>query len=114
MKRTALVFTLFVGIVCLCSCNVQNKAEKLAEKYVKGLLYVPNSYEAISAAVDSAFYAPIMDDVIVEKVQEILDVEYKMADLENRLKSVEVELKHAKSSMAIWSGSSSAFARNEY
>ena len=92
----------FVG----CTMSSEKKATSIVEKAVKASLYHPNSYDPIGTVVDSAF-TPIDDPDFFEKT-------LKLYELANELDQCDREMKHAKSSMAIWSHPYDAFSRNEY
>lgn len=115
MKTKSLFISLFIIAIGFCSCqNNQSKAEKLAKYYIQSVLYVPDSYEAISTTFDSAFYSPIMDELTINKAQEILEAEKRIPELERELERIERNIKSAKSSMSIWSDSRSSYAKNQY
>ena len=92
----------FVG----CSVSPEKKANSIVEKAVKASLYHPDSYDPIGSVVDSAF-APMDDPDFFEKTLKLYKLGIEMEDCDS-------EMKHAKSSMMIWSGSWDAFSKNEY
>ena len=92
----------FVG----CTVSPEKKAASIVEKAVKASLYHPNSYDPIGTIVDSAF-APMDDPDFFEKTLKLYELGVEMEDCDR-------EMKHAKSSMAIWSNPYDAFSRNEY
>lgn len=92
----------FVG----CTVSPEKKAASIVEKAVKASLYHPNSYDPIGTIVDSAF-APMDAPDFFEKTLKLYELGVEMEDCDR-------EMKHAKSSMAIWSNPYSAFSRNEY
>ncbi|MBO2526296.1 MAG: hypothetical protein ILP24_06620 [Paludibacteraceae bacterium] len=92
----------FVG----CTVSPEKKAASIVEKAVKESLYHPNSYDPIGTIVDSAF-APMDDPNFFEKTLKLYELGVEMDDCDR-------EMKHAKSSMAIWCDSYDAFSRNEY
>lgn len=100
----------FLGLAALafvaCSVSPEKKAASIVEKAVKASLYHPNSYDPIETVVDSAF-APMDDPDFFEKTLKLYEIGIEMEDCDR-------EMKHAKSSMAIWSNPHSAFSRNEY
>ena len=51
------------------------RAERLAEKEVKQMLYVPDSYEAIETSIDSAFLSKYTDPQILSAAAEIIEIE---------------------------------------
>lgn len=83
----------------------EKKAASIAEKAVKASLYHPDSYDPIGTVVDSAF-AP-MDD------PDFFDKTLKLYELIIEMEYCDSDIKHAKSSMAIWSHPYNAFSRNE-
>ena len=101
---------LFIGFAALafvgCTITPEKKASSIVEKAVKSSLYHPNSYDPIGTAVDSAF-APLDAPDFFEKT-------LKLYKLGLEMESCDREMKHAKSSMAIWSNPYSTFSRNEY
>lgn len=105
---TILAITL---IACLTSCqSTQQKAEALAEKATKHLLFIPDSYEAVSTQVDTAFYNPCFEPEVITEVKKILDAEDAIND-------AKLSMSSASSSMAIWGkhyGYYSDFERHEY
>lgn len=100
----------FLGLAALafvaCSVSPEKKAASIVEKAVKASLYHPNSYDPIETVVDSAF-APMDDPDFFEKTLKLYEIGIEMEDCDS-------EMKHAKSSMAIWSNPYDAFSRNEY
>lgn len=92
----------FVG----CTVSPEKKAASIVEKAVKASLYHPNSYDPIGTIVDSAF-APMDDPDFFEKTLKLYELGVEMEDCDR-------EMKHAKSSMMIWSGSWDAYSKNEY
>lgn len=101
---------LFVTIATLvfvgCTMSPEKKAASIAEKAVKASLYHPNSYDPIGTVVDSAF-APVDDPDFFEKTLKLYELGIEMEDCDS-------EMKHAKFSMMIWSGSWDAYSKNEY
>jgi hypothetical protein len=100
----------FIGLVAFvfvgCSLSPEKKAASIVEKAVKASLYHPNSYDPIGTVVDSAF-APMDDPYFFEKTLKLYELGIEMDQCDR-------EMKHAKSSMAIWSGSWDSFSKNEY
>lgn len=73
---------------------------------VKESLYLFNSYDPIRTIVDSAF-APMDNPAFFEKTLKLYELGVEMEDCDH-------EMKLAKSSMMIWSGSWDAYSKNEY
>lgn len=101
-------FLLFIAVVfTACSQSPEQKAQKLVEEQIKKSLYHPETYEAVETVLDSAF-APKDDPAVYEKA-------LKLCKLAIAAQEYDEKMKHAKSSMAIWSGPyMSAYGRNEY
>lgn len=101
---------ILVGISALafvgCTVSPEKKAASIVEKAVKSSLYHPDSYDPIGTVVDSAF-APKDDPDFFEKTLNLYEISVEMDQCDRKMK-------HAKSSMAIWSNPYSAFSRNEY
>lgn len=90
-----------------CSQSQEDKANAVIKAELRKSLYLPDSYKPIDTKVDSAF-APFDSPELFEIMEECGKIGKELHDLESEMKS-------AKSSMSIWSGSDrSAFARNEY
>ena len=105
MKKLALLSfaaLVFVG----CTVSPEKKAASIVGKAVKASLYHPNSYDPIGTIVDSAF-APMDDPDFFEKTLRLYELGVEMDECDRKMK-------HAKSSMAIWSNPYSEFSRNEY
>ncbi len=105
MKRVLLAVIL-VAFCISCSRSPENKANKLIEKDLKKVLYVPESYDPVETKVDSAF-TPFDDPVFVDKTMQLLDLATSIEEYDNNIKE-------AKSSMSLWDNMGSAFSRNEY
>lgn len=94
---------MFVG----CSLSPEKKAASIVEKAVKASLYHPNSHDPIGTVVDSAF-APMDDPDFFEKTLKLYEHGIEMDQCDR-------EMKHAKSSMALWNlGYGSAYSRAKY
>lgn len=90
-----------------CSQSQEDKANAVIKAELRKSLYLPDSYKPIDTKVDSAF-APLDSPELFEKLDEFGKIAREVSELDSEIKS-------AKSSMSIWSGSDrSAFARNEY
>lgn len=106
MKK--IFYLALVAIVMVaCGQSQEQKAEYLIKESLKKSLYKPETYKPVETKVDSAF-APYDDPVFFEELAELGKMNSEYEELESKAK-------HAKSSMAIWSGPyMSAYGRNEY
>lgn len=94
-------------VMVACGQSQEQKAEYLIKESLKKSLYKPETYKPVETKVDSAF-APYDDPAFFEELAELGKINSEYEELESKAK-------HAKSSMAIWSGPyMSAYARNEY
>lgn len=107
MKKIIL-FSMAVIMFCTQSCqkSPEAKAESLIENTLKKNLYHPESYEAVETQLDSA-YAPFDDPKFYENT-------LKLATYDREAVELDKEIKRAKTSMSIYSGSYSEYSRNEY
>lgn len=101
---------LLIGIAAFfasCGNSPESKANALIEKELRKQLYKPDTYNPIETSIDSAF-SPKDDPVIIEKMKELIPLGEDFEKYQN-------DVKHAKSSMAIWEGPyQSSFGRNNY
>lgn len=106
MKK--IFYLALVAIVMVaCGQSQEQKAEYLIKERLKKSLYKPETYKPVETRVDSAF-APYDDPAFFEELAELGKMNSEYEELESKAK-------HAKSSMAIWSGPyMSAYGRNEY
>ena len=94
-------------IMVACGQSQEQKAEYLIKESLKKSLYKPETYKPVETKVDSAF-APCDDPALFEELAEL-------GKMNSEYEELELKAKHAKSSMAIWSGPyMSAYGRNEY
>lgn len=106
MKKILLFLPLCFGIIGLTSCkSTQARAEELVETLIKSSLYLPDTYESVSTQVDTAYYNPCFD-------QQVLNYAKTIVDAEKVIERSTVDMKRAKSTMALW-GSYSAYARQQ-
>ena len=106
MKKILLLFSIAL-IFCSCSKSPEDKANGLIKAELRKSLYKPDSYKPIETKLDSAF-TPYDNPVLFEKMKELVEMGVELDGLDR-------DLKHAKSSMSIWSGPyMSSFGRNEY
>ena len=106
MKK--IFYLALVAIVMVaCGQSQEQKAEYLIKESLKKSLYKPETYKPVETIVDSAF-APYDDPAFFEELA-------KLGKMNSEYEELESKAKHAKSSMAIWSGPyMSAYGRNEY
>ncbi len=102
---------LFLISLCLlaaaCAKTPEQKAEVLIKDSIQKTLVLPESYQAVETQLDSAF-TPYHDP---EYIATVLDL-YKMVA---SLDEIDLQMKRAKSNMAIWSGPyQSSFGREQY
>lgn len=105
MKKISVLALLLVLLVS-CSSN-EDKANRLIKKEMKKTLFIADSYEPVETQLDSAF-APFDNPELFDFFQ-----------YSEELEKVKLDIKHAKSSMSIWSESYSSlgesqFVKNEY
>lgn len=106
MKKT-IYFAIVAVIMVACGQSQEQKAEALIKESLKKSLYKPETYKPVETKVDSAF-APYDDPEFFEELAELGKMTSEFVELEEKAK-------HAKSSMAIWSGPyQTSFGRNEY
>jgi len=99
--------TLIAIVMVACGQSQEQKAESLIKESLKKSLYKPETYKPVETKVDSAF-APYDDPVFFEELTEL-------SKMTSEYEELELKVKLAKSSMAIWSGlDMSAYGRNEY
>ena len=100
-------FALLAIVMVACGQSQEQKAEYLIKESLKKSLYKPETYKPVETKLDSAF-APYDDPAFFEELAELGKMNSEYEELESKAK-------HAKSSMAIWSGPyMSAYGRNEY
>ena len=102
------ILILIAAAVMLVSCgkSPEQKANALIKEHMQKTLYLPDSYDPAETVIDSAF-SPVDDPEFHGKLLKAYQLDRQFAKLDE-------EIKHAKSSMAIWSSPYSAFSRNEY
>lgn len=109
MKKVSVLALLLVLLVS-CSSN-EDKANRLIKKEMKKTLFIADSYEPVETQLDSAF-APFDNPELFERM-------FDFFQYSEELEEVKLDIKHAKSSMSIWSESYSSlgesqFVKNEY
>ena len=106
MKKFILVFSVALLFIS-CGQSPEEKANALIKTELRKSLFKPDTYNPIETKLDSAF-APYDDPTLYKKLEEL----YKLA---SEAEDLDLKMKHAKSSMSIWSGPySSSFSRNQY
>ena len=106
MKKIFYLALLAIVMVA-CGQSQEQKAEYLIKESLKKSLYKPETYKPVETKVDSAF-APYDDPAFFEELAEL-------GKMNSEYEEMVSKAKHAKSSMAIWSGPYiSAYGRNEY
>lgn len=90
-----------------CTKTPEQKAEALIKDAILKSLVFPDTYQAVETSLDSAF-TPSHDPEVINTVLDICKKGMEMDKLDK-------EMKRAKSSMAIWSGSyMSAYDKEQY
>lgn len=74
-------------------------------------LYDYKSYEPIFVKIDTAYNRPIYDENVVALVKNIIKTQASIDDLEREIEWADDDVRHARSSMAIWN---SAYTREHY
>jgi len=76
-NKIALLAMIPLVIACSSekSLSLQERAEQLAESVVKSTLYIPDSYEAVTTRVDSAFVSVYNDADIIGAAERIMEIE---------------------------------------
>ena len=106
MKRIFFVSLLIVLMFSSCHRSRENKINDLIAERMDKNLYHPESYEGVETEIDSAF-SPFDSPEFYEKTSKFIKVGREILQYE-------AEAKSAKSSMAIWGDSHSAFGKNNY
>ncbi len=105
--RKVLLGVLLATLCVSCSKSLEEKANALIADDIKKVLYHPETYDPAETQVDSAF-TPFDDPAFYEKTVQLCKLGMSIDECDRKMK-------HAKSSMSIWSGPyQSAFGRNEY
>lgn len=106
MKKLILLFVLG-AVVISCNNSPDSKANALIKEELKKSLYKPDTYQPVETVVDSAF-SPQDDPELYKKMT-------KLNDFAREVESLELTMKNAKSSMALWSTPyQSSYGRNNY
>lgn len=96
MKKLGIIFLILSMVLVSCSKSNEEKAQSLADEAIKKTLYIPDSYEAVSLELDSAF-APFDSNEFVQLV-------LQMCQAGKNMQEAKEELEDAESEMAIWNG----------
>ena len=105
--RKIFYLALVAVVTAACVQSQEQKAEALIKESLKKSLYKPETYKPVETKVDSAF-APYDDPEFFEELAELGKMNSEYLELEENAK-------HAKSSMALWSGPyQTSYGRNEY
>lgn len=105
--RKVLLGVLLATLCVSCGKSLEEKANALITDDIKKVLYHPETYDPAETQVDSAF-TPFDDPAFYEKTVQLCKLGMSIDECDRKMK-------HAKSSMSIWSGPyQSAFGRNEY
>lgn len=94
-----------------CQPANEKKALALINEYMQEYLYDYKSYEPIFVKIDTAYNRPIYDENVVAFVKNIIKTQASIDDLEQEIEWTERDVRHARSSMAIWN---SAYTREHY
>lgn len=110
MKLKSIIITLIALCgMSACGPSKEERAQKMAADYLKGVLYHFDSYEPLQTMVDSAFVSVTTD-------KESIDLTLDMLKLFQSAQEYADKIERAESSMEIWSpnGFSSAYSKGEY
>lgn len=110
-KSVFLVVIVFSAIMMACQPANEKKALALINEYMQEYLYDYKSYEPIFVKIDTAYNRPIYDENVVALVKNIIKTQASIDDLEQEIEWAERDVRHARSSMAIWN---SAYTREHY
>ena len=107
MKKHLPLLVIVLAFGISCSPSPEKKAEALIKDAVLKNLVLPDTYQPVETILDSAF-TPFQDPRAVSAFLELYENEQKIG-------VVEEQIKHAKSSMSLWSGPyMTAYGRNQY
>lgn len=105
------IFIIAVSLLILTACgpSQEEKAQKMAANYLKGVLYHFDSYEPLQTRVDSSFVSLSCDKEAIELTLDMLKL-FQLAE------EYAHKVENAESSMDIWApdGFSSTYSRGEY
>lgn len=110
MKNLHLLFCTMALLIASCAPTNEERAEKLVSDCIKDYLTYPDSYESISTKIDST-------RVNVSKIEEILEQTKEVASLGSKIRSLEIVVESAQSTMEIYAPDGyyySDFERGKY
>ena len=110
MKNLHLLFCTMALLIASCAPTNEERAEKLVSDCIKDYLTYPDSYEPISTKIDST-------RVNVSKIEEILEQTKEVASLGSKIRSLEIVVESAQSTMEIYAPDGyyySDFERGKY
>lgn len=110
-KSVFLVVVVSSAIMMACQPANEKKALALINEYMQEYLYDYKSYEPIFVKIDTAYNRPIYDENVVALVKNIIKTQASIDDLEREIEWADDDVRHARSSMAIWN---SAYTREHY
>lgn len=113
MKKLILLFAICLLTATSCNNSPESKAEALIKEEMPKNLIKPKSYDPIEIKVDSAF-APLDNPELFKQLEKSFEISKQIDDCKNEIEMTQMDISSAKSSMALYSGSYSAFERNEY
>lgn len=106
MKKV-LLGAVIVSLFASCGKSREDKVSELIKDDIKKVLYHPETYDPAETQVDSAF-TPFDDPAFYEKTVQLCKLGMSIDECDRNMK-------HAKSSMSIWSGPyMSSYGKNEY
>ena len=101
------------SVLTSCMTN-EKKALKIIDNYMKGYLYVYDSYRPQTTKIDTAYYNPAFDATVLAHAKSAIDAEDRYNKALRSLDRAEKESNFARSSMAIWSDNYSAYSKEQY
>lgn len=107
MKKLLLVLSLFLAFGCTMS--IEKRCEALAKSEIQKLIGTKADYEVLETKVDSAYTSIYTNPDVAKAAYELMEL-----NAGAKRKMLQYDYNDAKSSMAIWSGSDSAFSREQY
>lgn len=110
MKNLHLLFCTMALLIASCAPTNEERAEKLVSDCIKDYLTFPDSYESISTKIDST-------RVNVSKIEDILEQTKEVASLDSKIRSLEIGVEYAQSTMEIYAPDGyyySDFERGKY
>ncbi len=102
----------FAAFVSACQSNEQ-KAEMLIKSYMKATLYDYESYEPVLTNLDSLPRVELFGKMM-PKVEKIIEARESVEEINQKINFASIDVRHAKSSMALWRDMKGSYARAEY